>query len=90
MSGAPAALASPLLSDRVMKQSASPIPDTDLPLQRVVEEYLEMPGLSLTVPQARRLWGLDARTCEQLLEALVGQHFLRRTPRGLYVRPSHA
>lgn len=73
-----------------MNQSAHPIPDTAQTLQRVVGEYLEMPGLSLTVPQARRLWGLDSRTCETLLDELVGQHFLRRTPRGLYVRPSHA
>ncbi len=59
-------------------------------LQRVVGEYLEMPGLSLTVAQARRLWGLDARTCERLLEELVGEHFLERTSRGLYVRLTHA
>lgn len=73
-----------------MQQSAQPISDSHPTLQRVVGEYLEMPGLSLSVPQARRLWGLDSRTCEQLLEELVGQHFLRRTPHGLYVRPSHA
>jgi len=28
-------------------------------LLRVEGEYREMPGLSLTVPQAERLWGLD-------------------------------
>jgi len=73
-----------------MNHSAHPNTTTDPTLQRVVGEYLEMPGLSLTVPQARRLWGLDSRTCEGLLEELVGRHFLRRTPRGLYVRLSHA
>lgn len=73
-----------------MKHVAYPINDSHETLQRVVGEYLEMPGLSLSVPQARRLSGLDARACEQLLEELVGQHFLRRTPRGLYVRLTHA
>ena len=43
----------------------------------------------LTVPQARRLLGLDTSTCERLLEELVDQHFLRRTPHGVYVRASH-
>jgi hypothetical protein len=85
-----AGLAFRLLQGVGMKQRAHSTHDTDQTLQRVVGEYLEMPGLSLTVPQARRLWGLDSRTCEGLLEELVGQHFLRRTPRGLYVRPTHA
>ena len=32
-------------------------------LQRVQGEFLEMPGLRLSEPQARRLWGLDAEQC---------------------------
>ncbi len=39
------------------------VPITPL-LQRVRAEYLEMPGLKLTAPQARRLWGLDCATCD--------------------------
>ena len=31
-------------------------------LERVVAEYREMPGLTLTLDQARRLWGCDAAT----------------------------
>ena len=73
-----------------MKHGATHVSQPDQTLQRVVGEYLEMPGLSLSVSQARRLWGLDARKCEELLEELVGQHFLRRTPRGLYVRLTYA
>jgi hypothetical protein len=55
-------------------------------LERMRAEYLEMPGLQLTVAQARRLWALDGDTCAALLNALVEQRFLIRTPRG-YRRP---
>lgn len=49
-------------------------------------EYLEMPGLALSRPQARRLWGLDGETCDLLLEEMVKTHFLRKTAQDLYVR----
>jgi hypothetical protein len=53
---------------------------------RVVQaEYLEMPGLQLTKPQIRRLWGLEPDTCDALLEQLLAAHFLRRTLRDAYV-----
>lgn len=55
-------------------------------LLRVRGEYCEMPGLSLTLPQAQRLWGLDACACEALLRELVDEHFLRRSPEELFVR----
>jgi hypothetical protein len=48
-------------------------------------EYLEMPGLRLTAAQARRLWGLDDRTCTTILNALVNDNFLRLTPDGSYI-----
>lgn len=55
-------------------------------LLRVVQaEYLEIPGLHLTKPQAQRLWGLDPFTCDALLDALVAARFLRCTHRGAYV-----
>jgi hypothetical protein len=55
-------------------------------LLRVVQaEYLEIPGLHLTKPQARRLWGLDPYMCDALLDTLVAAQFLRCTPRGAYV-----
>jgi len=59
-------------------------------LRLVCGEYLEMPGLSLTRPQARRLWGLDDPTCEELLGELVHCGFLRLTDRGTYVRAGAA
>jgi hypothetical protein len=52
---------------------------------RIRAEFLEMPGLCLTMPQAQRLWCLEPRTCEALLNTLVDSRFLRRTDRGLFV-----
>jgi hypothetical protein len=54
-------------------------------LEIVRGEYLEMPGLRLTKQQARRLWALDADTCDALLSTLEGSGFLRRTREGKYM-----
>jgi hypothetical protein len=54
-------------------------------LQLVQAEYREMPGLHLTKPQIRRLWGLDTVTCDALLDVLETTRFLRRTSRDGYV-----
>jgi hypothetical protein len=56
--------------------------------RRVRNEYLEMPGLSLTVGQAQRMWQLRRTDCEDLLGALVDSGFLARTPAGAFVRAS--
>ena len=53
---------------------------------RVRNEYLEMPGLSLTIRQAERMWHLPQRECEHLLAVLVDSGFLARTSRGAFVR----
>ncbi len=37
----------------------------------VKREYDEMPGLALTLDQARRLWALEPRTCSVVLAQLV-------------------
>ena len=63
---------------------------TDEVLRRVQGEFLEMPGLRLTEPQARRLWGLDAASCDALLGALVDAKFLFRTRDGAFMRVEHA
>ena len=55
-------------------------------LQLIRGEYLEIPGLRLTKPQVRRLWGLDAVTCEALLGALVDVKFLKCIRNEVYVR----
>jgi hypothetical protein len=49
-------------------------------------EYQEVPGLCLTKPQVKRLWGLDESTCDALLDELIQHRFLRRTERGTYAR----
>jgi len=55
-------------------------------LRRIRGEYLEMPGLRLTMAQAQRLWNLDRQTCEQLLSSLVASRFLAKTRDGSFVR----
>ena len=62
------------------------IPRLDDLIVRVRGEYSEMPGLSLTVPQARRLFGLEPVTCQVLFERLVDTRFLRRTRQGRFIR----
>ena len=59
-------------------------------LRRVQGEYIEMPGLRLTIAQAQRLWGLDRSVCDSLLGALVEAKFLFRTRDGAFVRSDHA
>ena len=51
---------------------------SELLLQRIRGEYLEMPGLQLTVRQACRFWSLDEQTCARSLEQLVKAGFLAR------------
>jgi hypothetical protein len=55
-------------------------------LQRVRSEFNEMPGLRLTPAQAARLLGLDNRSCQKVIHALVNSEFLRWTPDGSVVR----
>jgi hypothetical protein len=42
-------------------------------------EYLEMPGLCLTVAQAARLWNANRDDCSQMLDALTRAGFLYRS-----------
>ena len=55
-------------------------------VDRVRAEFLEMPGLHLTVAQAARLWGLDQGACHHVIDALVGASFLRWTAAGAIAR----
>ena len=59
---------------------------TTLMLYRIRGEFLEMPGLHLTLDQAVRLWHLDAATCTAALGRLVAERFLVRTRSGAYKR----
>ena len=60
----------------------------DTLLRRVRDEFLEMPGLSLTEGQAARLWQVDPMTTADLLRRLVEARFLARTGGGHYRRLS--
>lgn len=62
------------------------MPRLDYWLSEVRGQFQEMPGLRLTLPQARRLFGLDDVTSAALLAALVDATFLRVTPDGHYMR----
>jgi hypothetical protein len=46
-------------------------------LHRVHGEYMEMPGLRLTLAQACRLWNADPTTSLDVLNRLVEEQFLR-------------
>ena len=67
-----------------------PLRATDEVLRRVQGEFLEMPGLRVTEAQARRLWGLDAASCDALLGALVDAKFLFKTRDGAFMRVESA
>ena len=65
---------------------ASLVPRHDDIVRRVQGEFLEMPGLRLTEPQARRLWALEPSLCTAVLAELVDNGFLLRTRDGAFVR----
>jgi len=58
----------------------------EIECQRVRGQYLEMPGLHLTIDQAQRLLDLDAQTVSLVLGRLVGDGFLTRARDGGFVR----
>ena len=69
--------------------TSEPVRATDEVIRRVQGEFIEMPGLRLTEPQARRLWDLDAASCSDLLLSLVDSKFLFRTRDGAFMRVEH-
>ena len=54
-------------------------------LHLIQAEYRESPGLNLTKQQMQRLWGLEPRLCDELLEQLLRAHVLRPTAGGTFV-----
>jgi hypothetical protein len=55
-------------------------------VSRVKSEFNEMPGLRLTISQAMRLWGMSRPQCEQVIDVLVREAFLKLTPSGDVLR----
>ena len=68
-----------------MIKSPHPSPLAAL-LQRVREQYREMPGLTLTKPHAMLLFGVAPSVCAAMLRALVMENFLSRAGDGVFVR----
>jgi hypothetical protein len=55
-------------------------------VDRVRMDFMEMPELELTLPQAVRLWTLGADDCRYVIDALVDAGFLTWTARRTIVR----
>ena len=53
-------------------------------LRRIHCDYLDMPDLRLSRPQAQRVWQLDEQTCTRLLESLTEDGLLHRGHDGMY------
>jgi hypothetical protein len=59
-------------------------------VDRVRFEFMEMPGLELTLSQAGRLWNMGADDCRFVIDALVDAGFLRWTSQRTIVRTGRA
>jgi hypothetical protein len=57
-------------------------PDDQQLCGRVRAEFREMPGLTLTLPQAARLFSIDPERCERVLATLVEAGYLARNGTG--------
>src|SRR5262245_37276874 len=78
----PIALAWTLLSPSAM--SIATVVD------RVRADFMEMPGLELTLRQAVRLWTVGMDDCRFVIDALVDSGFLKWTARQTIVRTGAA
>ena len=62
---------------------------TELDSLRLRNEFLEMPGLRISVLQVARMLGLRSEHAAAILETLTSERFLTQTQAGLYHRASH-
>ena len=60
--------------------------DIGILVRRVRGEFEEMPGLSLTVAQAIKLFGIAPDVCAGILSQLIEEGLLRLKSDGRYVR----
>lgn len=60
--------------------------NVDAVADRIRAEFVEMPGLALTVRQASRLFGLEQDVCREVVERLVDADFLRWAGTGVVTR----
>jgi len=70
--------------DAVFSTATIDTQDRDLHV-RIRAEFAEMPGLKLTLPQASRLFNVDAARCERALDRLVENGSLS-IARGAFIR----
>jgi hypothetical protein len=55
-------------------------------ISRIRAEFLEMPGMRLTIRQVQRLCGIESTLCQTVLDSLVEEKFLSVKPDGSYGR----
>jgi hypothetical protein len=67
-------------------QAIPPSPDVQTLMEQVRAEYVEMPGMSITLLQAQRLWSVDRERCEEALRRLLATGVLRLTTKGRFIR----
>jgi len=72
---------------RNARDTASGEPSRTRLITMIEATYREMPGLTLGLTQAARLFGLRERTCRVLLDDLVSDGRLRRAANGQYRAP---
>jgi hypothetical protein len=73
-----------------MQLAVLPSPEFDAALAAARREFAALPGLTLTLDQARRLWALEPPVCKAVLRTLVECGDLCETSRGDYRRPPAA
>jgi hypothetical protein len=69
---------------RLAHPGTEPDPVAPFLLLQIQGEYEECPGLSVTIEEGARFWGLDLETCARVLATLAARGFLRRTTNGRY------
>ena len=73
---------------RSQRRGAPPAEPTRAHLiSMIIGAYREMPGLSLQLQQAVRLFGISPTACELVLDQLVSMGRLRKTEDGQYRLP---
>lgn len=60
--------------------------DVEMVTERVRAEFEEMPGMTLTMPQASKLFGIEHEICRTVVERLVTTSYLKWTHSGAVTR----
>jgi hypothetical protein len=60
--------------------------DVDEAIELIRTEYAQMPGLSMTSRQVRRVWSLSNEVCQEALNSLTRSGFLTENRDSSYVK----